>query len=516
MLAKIEVNDFTIKMKSENHNNIYDIDSLNLLIGKNGSGKTKALCEIVSHFCIQNDDFYNHNCRFYDENDIQINGNQLSDLGLIYFTSLPFKPKFSAHSKKFIDASSKINGYSANFNFLKHKKILSSFNINPKIVAKSNFSKMNVCRLLIQICIDDSNDDFLENDFQINTSKIKDLQLRLEKSTIDLNSKNVTTKNKSIIVSHVKLLQSEIKNRTDHLCYYLFEEILRCNDEISTFAAFAVAEKMISKKESNEEILQALHNSLILPNIPFKRRINASTNTVTDEIKFLSQSIHKLRGSQGFDDFYDQYNDSPDRFIFELEIDPYLDELFQEQRFLKSYFSFQFKNISSGEMALLSQIVLLSEAVSFLKKRCKSVLILIDEGDAFLHLEWQRVYVSTLNRIMGQLKNDLSLESLQIILASHSPLLATDFPRDFICRLDENNASTPLGFAAPLYALLSDSFGTNTIGEFSAMKINNIIEKIKNRSLDENDMSLISYIDNPLIKSEIKRLIDENVIETEL
>ncbi|WP_347449269.1 AAA family ATPase [Pantoea stewartii] len=276
---------------------------------------------------------------------------------------------------------------------------------------------------------------------------------------------------------------------------------------------------MIQKNISGSKTLNVLCNSLNVPEHIIGEKDSAQTESFSHDIQLLKESIFRLLNSENFDDEKNQFHDSNSRFT--LEIDPYNEKFFLEQIELRSFFGLEYKNISSGEMALLSQIVLLSESITELKERrnCSSVVILIDEGDAFLHLQWQRSYISTLNRILGKLKENLNLDSLQIILASHSPLLATDVPSQFICRLDrtdktktlvqdEIDQTKTLGFAAPLYALLSDSFGTNTIGEFSASKVNELIKKIKAGELEEEDKVLITYIDNPLITREIERLIN--------
>ncbi|WP_137524772.1 AAA family ATPase, partial [Escherichia coli] len=191
----------------------------------------------------------------------------------------------------------------------------------------------------------------------------------------------------------------------------------------------------------------------------------------------------------------------------EFEIDPY-----EGQRLLTIYnlndiFKIDFSDMSSGQIAILAQIGAISDSITKLSDRgIRSILLLIDEGDAFLHIDWQRKYISNLNKMLGSLKTSLGIDNLQLILASHSPLLATDVPKDFITRLPIENA-TLSGFASPLYILLNESFGTKTIGEFATNKIETIIDKIPNRILTEKDYYLINNIDNPLIKSEIERLI---------
>ncbi|MCW0350684.1 ATP-binding protein [Pantoea ananatis] len=507
MLSKIEIDDFTIQMTSDIHKNLYNVDSLSLLIGKNGSGKTKALCEIINNFFSRRNGFYNENCRFYDKDGVEVKPSKLSGMGMVYFSSLPFRPKFTYRNLNFIDASLKINGYSANFDIFTHKENLASFDINPIIVAKKSLNKFAICRALINIILKEniSNNELYKLPSYL--QQLMEIRYKLEdvkiKKTIDMSTTFQWN-------DKVRYLQDEDKYIAERAGSHFFDEIYCRNHEISMFSAFTVIEKMIQKKISGSRILNVLCNSLNVPEYIIGTEANSQTESFVNEIKSLADSIFQLLDSKSFDDEKNQFYDSNSRFTLEIEIDPYNEKLFLEQKELRSFFSLEYKNISSGEMALLSQIVLLSDSITELKEKgkCSSLVILIDEGDAFLHLQWQRSYISTLNRILGKLKENLNLDSLQIILASHSPLLATDVPSQFICRLDRTDKTKTLGFAAPLYALLSDSFGTNTIGEFSASKVNELIKKIKAGELEEEDRVLITYIDNPLITREIERLIN--------
>ncbi|QZE31404.1 AAA family ATPase [Pantoea ananatis] len=519
MLSKIEIDDFTIQMTSDIHKNLYNVDSLSLLIGKNGSGKTKALCEIINNFCSRRNSFYNENCRFYDKDGVEVKPSKLSGMGMVYFTSLPFRPRFPNKNLKFIDASLKINGYSANFDIFTHKENLSSFDIHPIIVAKKNLNKLAICRSLINIILKDrpfknkvSSPSYLR--------EFIDLRNKLNHVKVEVvdSKKNA---HKYELNEEVLYLQNKDKYITEKASFYFFKEILSINNEVAIFSSFTVIEKMIKQKISGSRILDVLCRSLNVPEYIIAKEAISKNDNFLNEIKSLEESIFQLLNGKNFDNEKNQFHDDNSIFTLEIEIDPYNEKFFLDQEEMRSIFSLEYKNISSGEMALLSQIVLLSESITELKERknCSSVVVLIDEGDAFLHLQWQRSYISTLNRILGKLKENLNLDSLQIILASHSPLLATDVPSQFICRLDrtdktktlvqdKTDQTKTLGFAAPLYALLSDSFGTNTIGEFSASKVNELIKKIKAGELEEEDRVLITYIDNPLITREIERLIN--------
>lgn len=525
MLSKIEIDDFTIQMTSDIHKNLYNVDSLSLLIGKNGSGKTKALCEIINNFCSRRNSFYNENCRFYGKDGVEVKPSKLPGMGMVYFTSLPFRPKFSHRNLNFIDSSLKINGYSANFDIFTHKENLADFNIYPVIVAKKNLNKLAICRSLINIIL---NDRQFKNKFSAPSyfREFIDLRNKLNHVKVEVevgDSKKIASRYD--LNEEVLYLQNKDKNITQRASFYFFKEMLSINNEIAIFSSFTVIEKMIKQKLSGSRILDVLCKSLNVPEYIIAKEAISKTDSFLNEIKSLEESIFQLLNGKDFDNEMNQFHDDNSIFTLEIEIDPYNENFFLNHEGLRSIFSLEYKNISSGEMALLSQIVLLSESITVLKERrhCSSLVVLIDEGDAFLHLQWQRSYIFTLNRILGKLKENLNLNSLQIIIASHSPLLATDVPSEFICRLDrtdktktlmqdKTDQTKTLGFAAPLYALLSDSFGTNTIGEFSATKVNELIEKIKAGKLQDEDKVLISYIDNPLIKREIERLINLNIM----
>ncbi|MDF7788457.1 AAA family ATPase [Pantoea stewartii] len=523
MLSKIEIDDFTIQMTSDITKNLYNVDSLSLLIGKNGSGKTKALCEIINNFCSRRNSFYNESCRFYGKDGVEVKPSKLSGMGMVYFTSLPFRPKFSHRNLNFIDASLKINGYRANFDIFTHKENLASFNIYPVIVAKKNLNKLAICRSLINIILKDrqfKNKISSPSYFQ----EFIDLRNKLNHVKVEISdSKKIASRYE--LNEEVLYMQKKDKYITERASFYFFQEMLSINDEMAIFSSFTVIEKMIKQKLSGSRILDVLCKSLNVPEYIIDKEAMSQNESFLNEIKSLKESTFQLLNGKNFDNEKNQFHDDNSIFTIEIEIDPYNEKFFLDQKDLRSFFSLEYKNISSGEMALLSQIVLLSESITELKERrhCSSLVVLIDEGDAFLHLQWQRSYIFTLNRILGKLKENLNLNSLQIIIASHSPLLATDVPSEFICRLDrtdktktliqdKTDQTKTLGFAAPLYALLSDSFGTNTIGEFSATKVNKLIEKIKAGKLQDEDKVLISYIDNPLIKREIERLIKINIM----
>ncbi|MCL0229065.1 AAA family ATPase, partial [Klebsiella pneumoniae] len=52
------------------------------------------------------------------------------------------------------------------------------------------------------------------------------------------------------------------------------------------------------------------------------------------------------------------------------------------------------------------------------------ILLLLDEIDLYLHPEWQRTILSTLLNLIKSINNNVKV---QIIMSSHSPIIASDF-----------------------------------------------------------------------------------------
>ncbi|EBM5390472.1 ATP-binding protein [Salmonella enterica] len=190
----------------------------------------------------------------------------------------------------------------------------------------------------------------------------------------------------------------------------------------------------------------------------------------------------------------------------QFPVDAYKGEMLLIDFEVENYFDFKLVEMSSGQLAIIHQMSLISKAIKQLaEKGTKKILLMIDEGDAYLHLEWQRNYIFKINEFLNKVKNINNLSFLQLILATHSPLLATDIPKKFICPMDKADATS--GFASPIHLLLNESFGTKTIGEFASQRINKTVKNIKENNISEKDLLVIKSIDNDILEREIMKLI---------
>ena len=114
-----------------------------------------------------------------------------------------------------------------------------------------------------------------------------------------------------------------------------------------------------------------------------------------------------------------------------------------------------------------------------------SILLIVDEIDAFLHPKWQQDILMCMTEWINREKK-FKKKKVQIILASHSPIILSDIPDDRViylkklCRVVSKDNPT---FGANISRLFYDSFfmDDGSIGAFSKGKIQAAADYIGNK-----------------------------------
>lgn len=241
--------------------------------------------------------------------------------------------------------------------------------------------------------------------------------------------------------------------------------------------------KALSKIESSNYNIQIPSNLIII----FQSLLSLITDNKIDI------NIHSIE----FD--FESYQ----KLIFIME--PFLDFKWANNRVL-----------SSGEETLLSQF---SNFKYYIEKydikntpifigNNKNLLILIDEGELTLHPNWQRKYIQS---YIDFFKKNKLAESVHIIIASHSPFILSDLPKENIIFLEKGIQKEVLKeneqtFGSNIHTLLSHGFfmENGLMGEFSKSKIEEIkkfYELVKR--FEEKDFS------SPNSKSNLKHIFLE-------
>lgn len=191
-------------------------------------------------------------------------------------------------------------------------------------------------------------------------------------------------------------------------------------------------------------------------------------------------------------------------------IDILLDEYYNDETFWHRMIKIIPNPMSSGEMALIN---IFSSIYKLLLNQTEgNILLIIDEIDAFLHPKWQQDILTHIVRWINENEKFKGMK-IQIIFASHSPIILSDIPRDriiYLSKLCKTVQKENLTFGANISKLFYDSFfmETGSIGAFAKHKIQKVINNIKGTEDDlsvQEMMYIINNIGEPFVMQKLQR-----------
>lgn len=146
-----------------------------------------------------------------------------------------------------------------------------------------------------------------------------------------------------------------------------------------------------------------------------------------------------------------------------------------------------------------------------------NALVLLDSVDAGLHPTYQASLIWYLTDFLAECKRQNGVRAVQVVIASDSPLVAGDFPKDFVCRLApdywvpgyKDDAKEAGGLGATIQQIYNLVLGCGTIPQFAIRTVNKTIANLKEGKCSEHDDYIISVTGDNLIKRELIRMKDE-------
>ncbi len=187
-----------------------------------------------------------------------------------------------------------------------------------------------------------------------------------------------------------------------------------------------------------------------------------------------------------------------------------------------SFIDFSFEPpISSGELSILT---LWSRLYDYFEKtpNSKHAVVFVDEAETTLHPEWQKALCqNTISFIEDYCKFKNRKLHLHIIFASHSPMLMSDVPTGNVVFLDKENLlnnSTNTDwktFSGDIFEIYQKGFflKNGSIGSFAIFKVDDIIQRISQRNISDNDRKIIDMIGDELLFRYLKNKIDNHTSE---
>lgn len=177
----------------------------------------------------------------------------------------------------------------------------------------------------------------------------------------------------------------------------------------------------------------------------------------------------------------------------------------------------EISKLSSGERQLLytfsTYVYHIRNLLSIPKKRVayRHINLILDEAEICFHPEYQRLFLSRLLYMIKSLWLNRHC-AFNIIIATHSPFILSDMPRENILYLDKGVPLNRDMFIKPLAANISDilyhSFFLRNgfIGEWARTKINAILrKKVKWDGLLPEERAFIEDIGDEYVKKQVKR-----------
>lgn len=208
-------------------------------------------------------------------------------------------------------------------------------------------------------------------------------------------------------------------------------------------------------------------------------------------------------------------------------------EKYRQTTGVLDYLSFEW-GLSSGEMALLNVFARLFsitkevDNIRFLPQdvnsdmKADSAVIMIDEADMMLHPAWQQKYIKSILSFLCDVYKDTHL---QLMIATHSPIILSDIPKQNVIYLHKDNNNRQIivdvnnkhaeTFGANIFQLFNDAFflDEGAIGCFAEEKLAELLEMI-DKQANQHKFEIrkrISMIGDAFLRKKIDQMFIEKL-----
>lgn len=207
---------------------------------------------------------------------------------------------------------------------------------------------------------------------------------------------------------------------------------------------------------------------------------------------------HFILSSKGIEIVLDNQTDEKTVLeILKLSVDEKVKHVIDQNYFstFNNFFSVDFDGFSDGEKyylgmrASIDEQIKLKTQIEGLVENKQNYILVLDEPETRLHPELARNFIEELMVSLSQYRD----KTFQVILASHSPFLIGDIPKENVImleRIDEKSVvkkSEHQTFSQNIHTLLEDAFFMDaTIGEYSRRQIREVNKMLNDAAEDKN------------------------------
>lgn len=301
----------------------------------------------------------------------------------------------------------------------------------------------------------------------------------------------------------------------DSILSLIFLFIYYCGKKRVRFQKFNIDEifKNLEKLNSVKERSNYIDNFINTENFEYSG-IHTKFNKIKELNSSLNQFLEKLEFQYHNGTYYLEKNENSLNFI---------NGFFEFWQLDEFAFHFNVNDMSAGEKSILTLLSRLFYVQKYTYiKETQTIWLFIDEGELYLHPEWQRKFFFNLHTYLPKF---FSQNNVQLFITTHSPFVLSDLPKENIILLQKNSLNSeclatnmdiiPQTFGANIHELLSNSFFMHdgVTGKFAEEIINDLFRFLTgdsaNRIWNETLALLtINKIGEPIIKGQLHMLFD--------
>lgn len=178
-------------------------------------------------------------------------------------------------------------------------------------------------------------------------------------------------------------------------------------------------------------------------------------------------------------------------------------------------------HMSTGEGNLIEIFSQLYTYLSMHEESYEDIILLVDELETGMHLEWSRRLIKILIDNLSEILEDEGKgREIQLIFTTHSPYMLSDIKPGNVIMIEKNQEMgysegkvLQNTFAKNIQEIMKENLIDNIYGDFALAKINSMIERLNGEEEQEGNeeelLKEIHLISEPILRNKLLEMYDK-------
>ena len=178
-------------------------------------------------------------------------------------------------------------------------------------------------------------------------------------------------------------------------------------------------------------------------------------------------------------------------------------------------------HMSTGEGNLIEIFSQLYTYLSMHEESSEDIILLVDELESGMHLEWSRRLIQILIDNLSEILEDEGKgRKIQLIFTTHSPYMLSDIKPGNVIMIEKNQDTgysegkiLQNTFAKNIQKIMKENLIDNIYGDFALAKINSMIERLNGEEEQEGNeeelLKEIHLISEPILRNKLLEMYDK-------